>query len=1135
MSPPPPSESASRRSRITEGLRGRGLEQAFADRGLWRDLEDEARSGDPDRLVTDDMLAVARRAREVQRGRPPLGLFFSTDDVILVPGFLGSELADFGSGGGGGVIWIDPKLLAGSILGTDELLKLKLAPYRPGRPDKDAMPGVSVRPNGAIPVIYGALRYDLEVRRYAVQVFGFDWRKHVDESAAVLAALIRDRAARRFRPLHLVAHSQGTVVARRALQFVGADLSRRLVSNLVLLGPATAGTFSAAFGIAGSNGLIETVRRFGIRPPVGFEGVLQSMTGLYQLLPWRTDPVSGSGGRDRALDWVRDHRARFVAEGFWETGVDADRLADFFGWGRTVDAGFLNDRTTLILGDRPTAGGVKFEGGKLVEDPAFSCPGDGTVPDSLARVEGVARVFKAKGAEHMMLPATLAVIAAVRDVLAGRPPEVDRAVGLTDGGVPFLAVPDDAIPAPRAVPVVVDRAEPPDPTDPGPEVRPTGPAYPAVDLAPPQNRRLRVFSFDPMSATDLDGRGAEHLTIDLPWEFADGDRLEPGPVGEYLEVVDYDPASGCFYPPVDLNHPHVLAQDGLAPSEGDPRFHQQMAYAVAMATIRKFEEALGRVALWAPRLERDRATGEVVKSARPEDEFVRRLRIYPHGLRQANAYYHPDKKALLLGYFPAPGSDVGRNLPGGMVFSGLSHDILAHETTHALLDGLHRDLTEPSNPDVYAFHEAFADVVALFQHFAHPEVLRPQIAAARGDLRREGALGVLAAQFGEATGHRAGLRQYLGRKDESGRWVPIVPDKGAIGREAEPHARGAILVAALFRAFVNIYENRVADLRRIATGGTGVLAEGDLHPDLVDRMAGEAAKAAGHMLAMCIRALDYIPPVDLTFGEYLRALITADHDLVRDDDRRYRVSVVAAFRDWGIYPGDVRSLSVDSLLWCPPEVSAFQDTVEALRAGGTELSIPAGPDGSGGVRLEDWGLRSDRLRAFVRMRTAGAWFHGWLRDHVKDGRDSFLGLALGDDAPRSIRRGRDGRPTFEVHAMRPCRRIGPDGQQRSDIVVEVVQRRKASFDPDRQRALDRGDVPWDALDRDFSFRGGCTLIIDAETGDVRYCVRKSIRQDGRLEAERRFRQGTFGDRVGGIYLASDDDQGNPFGFLHGGS
>src|SRR5262245_60370498 len=145
----------------------------------------------------------------------------------------------------------------------------------------------------------------------------------------------------------------------------------------------------------------------------------------------------------------------------------------------------------------------------------------------------------------------------------------------------------------------------------------------------PVYRRLRGYAFDPSLSGQLDTAIINQNIYKVKWE-GGGTGLLPGPVGEYLEIVDYDPASGCFYAPVDLNDAHLVAQDGLPPSEGNPQFHQQMVYAVAMTTIQNFERALGRPALWAPRLGNE------------HEGFVQRLRIYPHALREANAYYSPE-------------------------------------------------------------------------------------------------------------------------------------------------------------------------------------------------------------------------------------------------------------------------------------------------------------------------------------------------------------------------------------------------------------------------------------------------------------------------------------------------------------
>ncbi len=445
------------------------------------------------------------------------------------------------------------------------------------------------------------------------------------------------------------------------------------------------------------------------------------------------------------------------------------------------------------------------------------------------------------------------------------------------------------------------------------------PAAAADGYPTPTARRLRIFSFDPALAARYDLAGMSGVTIEVRWE----NDLEPGPVGEYVEVVDLDPASGAAYAPVDLNAPALLATDGLAPSESDPRFHQQMCYAVAMKTIEHFERALGRKALWSSHRER-------TPDGRYAEGYVPRLRIYPHALRQANAFYSPPKKALLLGYFPARAQD-GRSAPGATVFTCLSHDIIAHETTHALLDGVHPRFNEPVNEDVLAFHEAFADIVALFQHFSYPGVLRDQIARTRGDLVAQwSVLGQLAQQFARASGRGNALRSYLGAP-EDGVWKPATPEPSRLAQTAEPHDRGAILVAAVFGAFTKVYQARTRDLFRIASEGTGVLRAGDIHPDLVNRLAEEAERCAERTLQMCIRAIDYCPPVAITFGAYLRAIVTADHDMNPVDRDNWRLAFIESFREWGIYPRGAGAMAEDSLLW-PTQEQVVDQRIKDERA-----------------------------------------------------------------------------------------------------------------------------------------------------------------------------------------------------------
>lgn len=607
----------------------------------------------------------------------------------------------------------------------------------------------------------------------------------------------------------------------------------------------------------------------------------------------------------------------------------------------------------------------------------------------------------------------------------------------------------------------------------------------------PSERRLRVFASDPTLGVQLETAGINEVTLNIQWErnLAGEDILQPGPIGEYLEVIDRDPASNCFYAPVNLNDKRLLAQNGHAPSESNPQFHQQMVYAVAMRTIKTFERALGRLALWSPR-QYTLANGDM------EEAFVQRLRIYPHALREGNAYYSPEKKAVLFGYFPSQEARSD-SAPPLTIFTCLSHDIIAHEVTHALLDGMHRRFNESSNPDVLAFHEAFSDIVALFLHFSVPDVLLHQIAKTHGDLASQNGLGELAQQFGQALGGRGALRSAIGQVDENGKWKPIDPDPSAMSWQLEPHMRGAILVAATFDAFLTIYKARIADLLRIATEGTGVLPAGSLHPDLVNRMADEAASAAQGVLDMCIRALDYCPPVDLTFGDYLRALLTADFELDPVDAQNRRVAFVEAYRRHGIVPEDVRTLSVDGLLWRPTSAAPDEDEDVAL-----DLVVKWANDTAA------WGLTQSREDLYEKMKLKRAILHKYLNDKFKSG-ISLSGI--------------DTTLKFEVHSIRPSMRSDWEGRPQFQWIVELTQRIPQYVDGNSKAA---GGEP------DYYFRGGCTLVIDASTGKLRYAIRKRLDKN-REQKQRDYLTGLGNEALAATYFGGvGGDVHEPFAMLH---
>jgi hypothetical protein len=566
---------------------------------------------------------------------------------------------------------------------------------------------------------------------------------------------------------------------------------------------------------------------------------------------------------------------------------------------------------------------------------------------------------------------------------------------------------------------------------------------PALSPAPfepapgePASRPLWIYARDPASI----GMRQPVLKVEVPFE-----KLSPGPRGQlfkvdldslpqaFVELLDWGDKRREGFRPLDLEARALLVQGGLLPTTGDPNFAGQMVYAVCQEVWRTFARALGRNPTWGPWVLR-------------RGEHERHLLIRPFAERDANAYYDSGDGSLGFGYFRALPTDSEYVLPGGLVVVALSRDVIAHEMTHALLDGMRAEFMRDTNPDVPAFHEAFADIVALLHNFAQQDVVE-QVLDDKGDLDADVLLGI-GRQMGEATNGALGgaLRRALASGER--RDKPVPADRRYVkDAPQEEHERGSILVAAVIEAFLDAYEARARPLFRLARAG-GLGHGGVLPSALTQLLATEVRKLAEQFLNICIRAIDYCPPVDLRFGEYLRAILTSDYDVVPNDRHGYRDKLIKSFRRRSIAIDHALDLSQESLRWGEPDIST--DAIRGLRFRDLRFE----DDSLRHASAEEIRKRAERLGAYVTRDADELWRFG-------------VTLPRGEYGP------------IVVQSIRLLYRVDAGGFGRNDLIAEVTQTRT------RQRS---------------EFVGGSTIIIGAE-GKVRYVVRKRVNDIGRRKRE----------------------------------
>ncbi|HLL30412.1 MAG TPA: hypothetical protein VK403_05395 [Allosphingosinicella sp.] len=543
----------------------------------------------------------------------------------------------------------------------------------------------------------------------------------------------------------------------------------------------------------------------------------------------------------------------------------------------------------------------------------------------------------------------------------------------------------------------------------------------------PNTRKLTILAQDP--AVRLGGRLA-FAAVEVPAEL-----LARGPTGYRVKVVDYDASSRLLYQD-KIEHEPVNGQFSdpfaRAPEEqdadyerrllGNPNFHAQNVYAIVMRTLSRFEFALGRRVAWS--------------------FGGHQLNVAPHAFAVANAFYSEEDKGLFFGYFTGTSGD--------RVFTCLSHDVVAHETTHALLDGLRTGFTELSGPDQSAFHEAFADVVALLSIFSLPELvaallneefqpprqgseIRP-IDGSRLTARslRENSLMKLAEQFGREVQNVHG--------DALRRSLMIEPGTDVLSRPEyqEEHARGEVLAAAMMRSFLGLWDRRIREL--------GTFGDNQYNLDMVIE---EGAKVADHLLTMSIRALDYCPPVDIDFRAFLAAALTADAELIPGDRYGYRQAILEAFASYGIEPPEEGCMVPDGT-WC-----RFDPTI---------------PISYANTNFESMLRDKEEVFRFI-----------W------ENRDA-LGIEV--------------RGVIEVDTPRPSIRQGPDGFFLKETIVTYIQR--ADLFGAEAGAILGCSLPEDMTTRQrITAFGGGVLVFD-QYGQIKYHVAHPLKAEKRQYARLKY-------------------------------
>lgn len=181
------------------------------------------------------------------------------------------------------------------------------------------------------------------------------------------------------------------------------------------------------------------------------------------------------------------------------------------------------------------------------------------------------------------------------------------------------------------------------------------------------------------------------------------------------------------------------------------------------------------------------------------------LHVLPRAGEQANAFYN--RTGISFFFFRHDNK---------LVYTCESGDVIAHELGHALLDVLRPNLWGVASLEIWAFHEAFGDCVAMLHLMQYDAVLEHVLRETGGDMRKSNVI----SRIGEEMGR--GLGRPLTLRDACNDFVYVPPETlpkhNPNGLAQESHSFSRVFSGAWYDVLAGIYEkepgDRLAALRK---------------------------------------------------------------------------------------------------------------------------------------------------------------------------------------------------------------------------------------------------------------------------------------------------------------------------------